>query len=172
MLLLISDANILMDVEVGDLVAPMFSLGYDFAVPNILYYEELEDQHAHLLDMGLQVRILTDKGVGRVQTLSQTYPKPSRNDLFALVLAESEKCPLLTGDANLRAAAETEKVEVKGTIWLISEMVRQQRITVNVARAALHRMRANGRRLPWDVAEKALNELETPQPKTGGRLIS
>jgi len=27
-LLLISDANILMDVEVGDLVVPMFSLGY------------------------------------------------------------------------------------------------------------------------------------------------
>jgi hypothetical protein len=42
MLLLISDANILMDVEVGDLVAPMFSLGYEFAVPNVLYYEELE----------------------------------------------------------------------------------------------------------------------------------
>ena len=42
MLLLISDANILMDVEVGDLVAPMFSLGYPFAVPDVLYYEELE----------------------------------------------------------------------------------------------------------------------------------
>ena len=33
MLLLISDANILMDIEGGDLVAPMFSLGYQFAVP-------------------------------------------------------------------------------------------------------------------------------------------
>lgn len=53
MLLLISDANILMDVEMGDLVAPMFSLGYQFAVPDVLYYEELEEQHAHLLDMGL-----------------------------------------------------------------------------------------------------------------------
>lgn len=40
-----------MDVEVGDLVAPMFSLGYQFAVPDVLYYEELEEQHAHLLDM-------------------------------------------------------------------------------------------------------------------------
>ena len=49
MLLLISDANILMDVEVGDLVAPMFSLGYQFAVPDMLYYEEMEEQHAYLL---------------------------------------------------------------------------------------------------------------------------
>ncbi len=167
MLLLISDANILMDVEVGDLVAPMFSLGYQFAVPNVLYYEELEEQHAHLLDMGLQVRTLSAKSVERVQALSQTYAKPGRNDLFALALAEAEKCPLLTGDAALRTAAETEKVEVKGTVWLISEMVRQQRITVPVAKAALHRMRVNGRRLPWDVAEKVLDELEAAQPKNG-----
>jgi len=160
MLLLISDANILMDVEMGDLVAPMFSLGYQFAVPDVLYYEELEEQHAHLLDMGLQTRTLSSKSVGRVQALSQTYAKPGRNDLFALALAEVEKCPLLTGDAALRQAAETEQVEVKGTVWLISEMVREQRITVTVARAALHKMRVNGRRLPWDAAEQVLVDFE------------
>jgi hypothetical protein len=43
LLLLISDANILMDIEVGDLVAPMFSLGYQFVVPDALYYEGLEE---------------------------------------------------------------------------------------------------------------------------------
>lgn len=160
MLLLISDANILMDVEVGDLIAPMFSLGYQFAVPDVLYYEELEEQHAHLLDMGLETRTLSGKSVERVQTLSQTYVKPGRNDLFALALAEVEKCPLLTGDAALRQAAEAERVEVKGTVWLIAEMVRKQRITVTVARVALHKMRTNGRRLPWDAAEQVLADFE------------
>lgn len=164
MLLLISDANILMDVEVGDLVAPMFSLGYQFAVPDVLYYEELEEQHAHLLDMGLQTRTLSAKSVERVQALAQTYAKPGRNDLFALALAEVEECPLLTGDAALRQAAETEQVEVRGTVWLISEMVREQRITVAVARAALHKMRTNGRRLPWDAAEQMLAALEAALP--------
>lgn len=165
MLLLISDANILMDIELGDLVAPMFSLGYQFAVPNVLYYEELEEQHAYLLDLGLQVRTMSAKSVERVQALSMAYAKPGRNDLFALALAEAEKCLLLTGDAALRTAAETEKVEVRGTVWLISEMVSQQRITAPVARAALHRMRVNGRRLPWEVAEKMLDELDAVQPK-------
>ena len=164
MLLLISDANILMDVEVGDLVAPMFSLGYQFAVPDILYYEELEEQHAHLLDMGLQTRTLSAKSVERVQMLAQTYAKPGRNDLFALALAEVEKCPLLTGDAALRQAADAEQVEVKGTIWLIGEMVREQCITVAVARAALNKMRLNGRRLPWDAAEQMLVALDAAQP--------
>ena len=160
MLLLISDANILMDVEIGDLVAPMFSLGYQFAVPDILYYEELEEQHAHLLDMGLLARSLSAESVARVQTLSQIYTRPGRNDLFALALAEVEQCPLLTGDAALRQAAVAEKIEVKGTLWLIGEMVREQRITVNVARAALQKMRANGRRLPWDLAEEMLATFE------------
>lgn len=169
MLLLISDANILMDVEVGDLVAPMFSLGYQFAVPDILFYEELEGQHAHLLEMGLQVRTLVAEGVERVQALAQIHPKPGRNDLFALALAETEKCPLLTGDAALRQAAESEQVEVKGTIWLIGEMLREGRITVAVARAGLHKMRANGRRLPWDVAEQMLATLEAMPPDMKAR---
>ena len=160
MLLLISDANILMDVEIGDLVASMFSLGYQFAVPDVLYHEELEEQHAHLLDMGLQIRRLSSKSLERVQTLSQTYAKPGRNDLFALALAEVEKCPLLTGDAALRQVAETEQVEVRGTVWLISAMLRERRITVTVARAALHKMRVNGRRLPWNAAEQVLDDFE------------
>ena len=161
MLLLISDANILMDVEIGELVAPMFSLGYQFAVPDILYFEELEEQHAHLLDMGLLARTLSAASVARVQALSQSYTRPGRNDLFALALAEVEQCPLLTGDAALRQAAEAENIEVKGTLWLIDEMVRKQCITVHVARAALQKMRANGRRMPWVLAEKMLAELKS-----------
>ena len=94
-----------MDVEIGELVAPMFSLGYQFAVPDILYFEELEEQHAHLLDMGLLARTLSAASVARVQALSQIYTRPGRNDLFALALAEVEQCPLLTGDAALRQAA-------------------------------------------------------------------
>lgn len=167
MLLLISDANILMDVEVGDLVAPMFSLGYQFAVPDVLYFDELEEQHAHLLDMGLQTMTLSAQCVARVEALSQTYARPGRNDLFALALADEKQCPLLTGDAALRQAAEAEQVEVKGTVWLIAEMVQQQRITVAVARAALHKMRVNGRRLPWEVAEQMLVTLETAAPPKG-----
>jgi hypothetical protein len=46
------------------------------------------------------------------------------------------------------------------TVWLISEVVREQRITVAVGRAALHKMRLNGRRLPWDVAEQVLVDFE------------
>lgn len=160
MLAFISDANILIDVEVGGLLAPMFSLGYQFAVPDVLYYEELAEHHAHWRDMGLMVKSLPAEGVARVQALSQKYKRPSRNDLFALALAEQEQCPLLTGDAALRSAAETEQVEVKGTIWLVTEMVRKQCINATVARVAYKAMQEQGRRLPWELAHSTLKTME------------
>lgn len=119
MLLLISDANILLDMELGDLVASMFSLEYQFIVPDVLYAEELEAQHAHLLDLGLRMMPLSARGVARVQELSRLYVKPGRNDLFTIALAEEKQCSLLTGDAALRQAAESEQIDVKGTLWLI-----------------------------------------------------
>ena len=102
MLLLISDANILIDIEIGGLIALMFRLEYQFAVPDILFYEELDGQHAHLLDMGLQPKELDEAMVARVSEFATKNPRPGRNDLFALVLAASEQCPLLTGDKNLK----------------------------------------------------------------------
>ena len=71
MLLLVSDANILMDVEEGDLLASMFSLGYQFAVPDILYVDELRERHAHLLKMGLKTMTLSESSVSRVNLFSQ-----------------------------------------------------------------------------------------------------
>lgn len=156
MLLLISDANVLIDIEVGELTAPMFSLDYQFAVPDILFEEEMRAQHPHLVSMGLQTLSLSEADLRRVQRLSQSHPRPSRNDLFALALAFANRCPLLTGDAALRKAAESEQVEVRGSIWLMAEMVGQGRITQTVAKAALQKMRAEGRRLPWDEAERVV----------------
>ena len=43
-------------------------------------------------------------------------------------------------------------------------MVQTGKITVHVARGAYQRMRAHGRRLPWDMAEQMLAALEDAPP--------
>lgn len=88
------------------------------------------------------------------------YPRPSRNDLFALMLAAEERCPLLTGDKDLKEAAHAENLEVHGTLWLVNEMVRTKKISVAVAQRAYHRMKIRGRRLPWDDAEALLKTFD------------
>jgi hypothetical protein len=44
MQVLISDANILIDMEEGELIEEMFRLPYIFSIPDILFYEEMEEK--------------------------------------------------------------------------------------------------------------------------------
>lgn len=162
MQLLISDANILIDLEEGELLSELFQLPYRFSVPDILFFEELEDQHAHLLERGLVLGELNSGAMLYALELTARVRGPSRNDCFALALAKQENCPLLSGDQALRRAAEQEAVVVMGTIWLVEQLIHHQIITVPRARAAYARMRANARRLPWDIALHNLEALDQP----------
>lgn len=159
--LLISDANILIDMEEGGLLQAMFQLPYEFAAPDILFAEELEDEHSHLPGWGLMLKEVSSDFMMYAMQLTATYIKASRNDCFALALAKQEKCPLLTGDMALRVAAEKEATIVKVTIWLVSQLVIHKQINTDHARHAYSQMKASGRRLPWKLAETSLKELDT-----------
>lgn len=93
MQLLISDANILIDMEEGGLINLFFDLPYEFCVPDVLYYEELEEQHTHLCALGLKLKELSSTSLSKVATIKAKYVRPSTNDVFALLLAKQEKCP-------------------------------------------------------------------------------
>lgn len=160
MQLLISDANILIDMEEGQLMNDMFRLPYAFRVPDVLYFEEMEDMGANWLSLGLELGVLSGDSVSRVSPLIRKYPKPSRNDCLALVLAQQEQCPLLTGDKALRQAAELEGVLVQGTLWLVGQMVVHGLISVEEAKNSYQRMQVKGRRLPWNLALQRLNDLQ------------
>jgi len=160
MQVLISDANILIDMEEGELIEKMFKLPYIFSIPDILFYEEMEEDHQHLIGLGLRLDELSGETMTYGLELTEQYRKPSRNDCFALALAKQEHCPLLTGDRDLRTAAENEAVVVMGTIWVVTQLVRHRILRVDKARLAYVKMRDAGRRLPWAIAQEKLIELE------------
>lgn len=168
MRLLISDTNILIDMESGELMDKLFALPMQFGIPDLLYYEEIEPGTPGLDDLGLQVMEVDGEWVDYAQSLPGQYnhtlpakngPKPTHNDYLALALAKQEECTLLTGDTNLRVVAGKEKVSVMGTIGLLCAMVENQLLSVDKALAALNRMKEGKRRLPWADAEKILNKL-------------
>lgn len=159
MKLLISDANIFIDMEAGGLVEAMFSLPETFAVPDILFREELAEYNPELSGLGLQVMSLTEERVAESMRLRLVHKHPSQNDLFALALAKQESCPLLTGDRRLRKAAEQEGVELKGTLWLVERMVEEAIISVEGAAEAYEGMRREKRWLPWAEVTKQLKRL-------------
>lgn len=168
MRLLISDANILIDMEAGALMETLFQLPMQFGIPDLLYHEEIEPGSPGLEDLGLQVMEVSGAFVAYAQQLSGHHnhllpakngPKPSHNDYLALALAKQETCTLLTGDANLRIVADKEQVKVMGTIGLLRATIENQLLTVDDAFKALDRMKSGKRRLPWTEAEKVLNAL-------------
>ena len=115
MLLLISDANILIDMEAGELMEKLFQLPMQFAMPDILYWEEIEPGTPGLDALGLQILEVSGEYIDFAAALPAKYGKaPSPNDYLALALAKQEGCPLLTGDQDLKVAAQAEDVTVMG----------------------------------------------------------
>lgn len=145
-------------MEEGSLLEAMFQLPFNFATPDILFFEELEEEHAHLPDLGLALKGVSSESMMYAMQLTGIYTRASRNDCFALALAKQEQCPLLTGDLALRKAAEKEAAIVKGTIWLVTQLVVHQKINIEQAKDAYSQMKANGRRLPWAIAEQELEK--------------
>lgn len=160
MLLLISDANILIDMEAGELMEKLFQLPMQFAMPDILYWEEIEPGTPGLEDLGLRVLEVSGEYVAYAAGLPAKFgADPSSNDYLALALAKQEGCPLLTGDQALKLAAQAEDVSVMGTVWLLRTMVENQLLDVDEALSALALMKESKRRLPWADAERILNGL-------------
>jgi len=164
---LVCDSNVLIDLIRGYLLGRAFGLGYRLVVPERLYLSELR-RHAYLLEKGLQLRELSAGEMASVRRLSQTHGALGRYDLSLLVLAESLRCPLLTGDADLRLLAEARNLVVRGTIWLIEKMLLERRITAEDAREALRKMRQCGRRLPWALAEEMIMRHEGKRRESPG----
>ncbi|MFU8785485.1 PIN domain-containing protein [Aliidiomarina sp.] len=156
--LLVSDANILIDMQEGGLLHVFFKLPYEFIIPDILFEEELADDHPDIPDQGLRLVELSGELMLSAMQMIDVYRKPSRNDIFAMCLAMDKRCPLLTGDKDLRDAAMREGIEVQGTIRMVSAMIDHELITKEEARQAYDLMRNAGRRLPWKRADESLHD--------------
>lgn len=158
MLLIVSDACVLIDMECAELTSAMFSLPYTFAVPDILFEEELSERHSHLLQAGLLSQPMSEELTSEVFKLYQQHKKLSFHDVLAFVLARHHNSRLLTGDKALRELAKDAGLLVNGTIWLIEQMIEHDKVSVEDARKAFQRMKTGGSRLPWKEVEAMLDE--------------
>jgi predicted nucleic acid-binding protein len=122
-MILISDTSVLIDLERGSLLEPIFALPYEFAVPDILYHRELEGELGHfLVGLGLRVEEISSEGVKKALHYRSKRQMLSVSDSFALVLAKEREWLLLTSDVQLRKLARSENVECHGTLWLLDRI--------------------------------------------------
>jgi hypothetical protein len=60
---------------------------------------------------------------------------------------------LLSGDRSLRVAAETEGVEIHGTLWLMERLLEARIAPIERVVIAYDAMKRDGSRLPWGDVE-------------------
>ena len=91
MKVLVSDSSVLIEPSKHDLLEKMFELDFQFAVPDLLFHEELIDlgrySRQDLLDFGLQVEALGPEGVECAVSYQSRRTALSLVDSFALALA-------------------------------------------------------------------------------------
>jgi len=98
--------------------------------------------------LGLQVRELDGDQVDEVQRLRREYEAPSIKDLFALVLARDWGTCLITRDGDLRTAARDNGVQVRDTLWLIDQLVREDLLSPAEAANALEQILNRRKKFP------------------------
>jgi uncharacterized protein YacL len=150
--ILVSDTSVLIDLGRAELLQASFRLDAQFVVPDLLYERELRDFNGpELMQLGLRVEALAENEVGQAQAYRRANPRLALPDTFALALAKSRNWLLLTGDAQLRSAAEVERVECHGVLWMLDAIHAERVVGPEEVLAALERLAQHHRvRLPRD----------------------
>lgn len=147
---LVSDTSVLIDLDRGALLTASFRLPCRFAVPDLLYRQELQSWNGEkLVKLGLSVEVLDGNGVSRALAYRQQVPALSLPDCFALALAQTRSWILLSGDNALRRLTVIEGVECHGVLWLLDEIRATAAASIRELHDGLTAMAAHPRcRLP------------------------
>lgn len=146
--ILILDTTICIDLFYGQLLEKVLTLPYEFILPDVIVAELIDPPGEYLIRLGYTVQQLSSETIGQFFALRNKYTKPSTNDLFALLMARVNACPLLTGDGDLREAAKNEGVTVHGLLWILDRLIEYQILAKAEAAASLEIIMTSGSWLP------------------------
>ena len=144
MQVLVSDSSVLIELSKRDLLDRMFQLRFPFAVPDLLFNEELIDlgryDRRDLVRKGLRVEGLDPDGVATAIAHQSRRRALSLVDCFALALAHHHGHTLLTEDRRMRAFAQDEGIPHHDLLWIIDHMHQAAILTTSQVVAALEAM--------------------------------
>ncbi len=153
----INDANILIDIVQLDLVDAFFSLGFELYTTDFVFAE---------LEIIQQKALQSDK---------LTIISPTENDLFAIAnrtnfnnglsfedcsvwyFAEKMNGVLITGDGRLRTKAKASGIDVKGIIYIIEEIKKQNILDTQTCIEKMETLQSLNNRLPQSEITKRID---------------
>lgn len=160
MILLVNDANILIDLLQINLLHEFFNLPYKFHVTDLVA-AEVHEANRDKLDTCIDQGLITRKGFDyqelmEIQLLSISNKGLSIPDCSCLYHAQETGGRLLTGDAALRKCAERNQVRVYGLLWVFDQLLKEKIIVKGSAHEKLSLLLSINPRLPQIECKKRL----------------
>lgn len=137
MTIVVNDANVLIDLVKLNLLPQFFSLSLTFYTSDFILGELNDSQRVQLnyyieQDI-LRVIELNDTEIVDVAILQAQRPKLSTQDCSAIVCIQKVGGGLLTSDNTLRNFAKSKSIEVHGHLWILDQLVANEKITTITA---------------------------------------
>lgn len=138
MIVVVNDANILIDLIKLELVECFFKLDWEFHCTDLIIENELyDDQKAILIPYiksgKLQIQAVSGEDFLKIISMQTETPQLSDKDCSALLYAQKLNASLITSDNALRKCAKARHVEVHGHLWVFDALIDQDCITPGLA---------------------------------------
>lgn len=166
MSVIIIDTSALIDLAKAGIIEEVLSLPHEFLIPDVIFEDELISLGNYdkrmLPKAGLLVTSLESEGVELAGELQSAYKPLTIYDCFALALAETTpNSILLTGDKNLKRAADERKVKTHGALWIIDRMMDVKSVNERALLDGLNRLESDRNvRLPKNEIRERIKLLE------------
>lgn len=160
MKLLISDTNIFIDLINIDLLDEFLKLEYEFHTTDFVINEINDEQNEIIADRIKENKIILNTAdvddLNKIIGLQSTRKSLSIIDFSVYYFAKKQNAMILTGDKSFRNYAIEQKLEVKGILWVLDEILDKKFLKESIMIDKLKLLMITNKRLPQNECENRL----------------
>lgn len=159
MRLLITDANIFIDLANLNAIKWLFALPVEVHTSDVVW-AEITAHHLAIQPFPLHIHEIEEAEMPALLELVQQHPQLGFADCSVLYLTAKLGGTCVTGDGALRKQVSNHGHEVRGILFIIEQFAQHKICTVNDCIDILHRLKQTNARLPLAEIDRMLDRLQ------------
>lgn len=165
MKVVVTDVSVFFDLFEIQVLPEFFALDWDILTTDFVYNEIQQADQKEVFEVyernnRLKILSFSSEEVTEVRNFETRLSIRSIADKTILWKALQLKATLLTCDKKLRKEAEAHSIEVRGSIWVIEQLVGNDIINATRGIRLLEELRMTNNRLPIDLIDRLIKQWE------------
>jgi len=159
-MLLISDANIFIDLDKIGLVDIACSISDTIVTTDFVFGELYESQQKLIQNIGIEILLFEPDELVSLQMQYSTLGSVgiSVPDFSLVVKAEENNGTVLSGDKALRSFSRRRDIDVKGIFYIFDRILEESLLSIDEWKEKLKELQSINNRLPQNEFEKRFNK--------------